>query len=219
MKKLIFTAITASFLVGCANYSTDRIENNVAIAESGADGVCMQAIHDAAVNLEIANEVLAGSDGGNLSKSDYQRGMAASEAAVISRALFEDSCTVRAEALAEGLSAVYLRTLSMPGVTFKIESSVLNDESKPILEAMASRLVKENARVEVAGHTSNTGSESYNLNLSQERAESVMAYLKSMGVPAGNMTARGYGMSEPVADNATAEGRHANMRVELRYMQ
>jgi hypothetical protein len=107
MKKLIFTAITASFLVGCANYSADRIESNVAIAESGADGVCMRAIHNAAVNLEIANEVLAGSDGGNLSKSDYQRGMEASEAAVISRALFEDSCTVRAEALAEGLSAVY----------------------------------------------------------------------------------------------------------------
>ncbi len=89
----------------------------------------------------------------------------------------------------------------------------------PILEAMASRLVRENARVEVAGHTSNTGSESYNLNLSQERAESVMAYLKSMGVPAGNMTAKGYGMSEPVADNATQDGRNANKRVELRYLK
>jgi OOP family OmpA-OmpF porin len=105
----------------------------------------------------------------------------------------------------------------MPGVNFKSESAELTDEAKPILEAMASNLVRENARVEVAGHTSNTGSESYNLNLSQERAESVMKYLKSEGVPAGNMTARGYGMSEPVADNATQDGRNANKRVELRY--
>jgi outer membrane protein OmpA-like peptidoglycan-associated protein len=219
MKKLILTAITASFLVACTNYSADRIKSNTAIAESGSDGACAKAIHDTAVNLEIANEMIAVSEDGALGKSDYQRGMAASEAAVVSRAIMEDTCTVRAEALAEGLSALYMRTLSMPGVNFKSESAELTDEAKPILEAMASRLVRENARVEVAGHTSNTGSESYNLNLSQERAESVMAYLKSMGVPAGNMTAKGYGMSEPVADNATQDGRNANKRVELRYLK
>ena len=219
MKNIIFTVIASSFLVACANYSTDQIQSNVAIAESGADGACMQAIHDTAVNLEIANEMLEVADGGDLGKSDYQRGLAASEAAVISRAIFEDTCTVRSEVLAEGLSALYMRTLSMPGVNFKSESAELTDEAKPILEAMASRLVRENARVEVAGHTSSTGSESYNLNLSQKRAESVMAYLKSMGVPAGNMTARGYGMSEPVADNSTQEGRNANKRVELRYLK
>jgi outer membrane protein OmpA-like peptidoglycan-associated protein len=219
MKKLIFTALTASFLVGCTNYSADRIESNVAAAESGADGACIQAIHDAAINIEIANEMIAVSEDGALGKSDYQRGMAASEAAVKSRARFEETCTVRSEILAEGLSAVYMRTLSMPGVNFKSDSAELTDEAKPILEAMASRLVRENARVEVAGHTSNTGTEAYNLDLSQKRAESVVEYLKGMGVPAGNMTAKGYGMSEPVADNATQDGRNANKRVELRYLK
>ena len=138
MKNIIFTVITASFLVACANHSTDQIKSNVAIAESGADGACMQAIHDTAVNLEIANEMLDVADGGDLGKSDYQRGLAASEAAVISRAIFEDTCTVRSEVLAEGLSALYMRTLSMPGVNFKSESAELTDEAKPILEAMAS---------------------------------------------------------------------------------
>jgi outer membrane protein OmpA-like peptidoglycan-associated protein len=219
MKKLIFTAITASFLVACTNYSADRIKSNTAMAEAGADGACIQAIHDTAVNLEIANEMITVSEEGRLGKSDHQRGMAASEAAVKSRAIMEDTCTVRAEVLAEGLAALYLRTLQMPGVNFNQDSAELTTEAKPILEAMASNLVRENSRVEVAGHTSNTGSESYNLNLSQERAESVMAYLKSMGVPAGNMTAKGYGMSEPVADNATQDGRNANKRVELRYLK
>jgi len=219
MKNIVFTAFAASFLVACANHSADQIKSNVAMAESGADGACMQAIHDTAVNLEIANAILDEADGGGLSKSDYQRGMAASEAAVISRAIFEDTCTVRSEVLAEGLSAVYMRTLSLPGVNFKSESAELTDEAKPILEAIASRLVRENARVEVAGHTSNTGTESYNLELSQKRAESVMEYLKSLGVPAGNMVAKGYGMSEPVADNATQDGRNANKRVELRYLK
>lgn len=219
MKNIIFTFFATSFLVACANYSTDQIESNVATAESGADGACMKAIHDTAANLKIANAMLEEADGGDLGKSDYQRGMAASEAAVESRAIFEDTCTVRSEVLAEGLSALYMRTLSMPGVNFKSESAELTDEAKPILEAMASRLVRENARVEVAGHTSSTGSEAYNLDLSQKRAESVMEYLQSMGVPARNMTARGYGMSEPVADNATQEGRNANKRVELRYLK
>ncbi len=219
MKKLIFIAISASLLAACTNYSADGIKSNVMAAESGPDGACIQAIHDTAINLEVANEMIAVSEEGALGKSDYQRGMAASEAAVISRAQFDRACMVRSALLAEGLSALYQRTQSMPGVNFKSESAELTDEAKPILEAIASRLVRDNSRVEIAGHTSATGSKEYNLNLSQQRAEAVVGYLRSLGVPAGNMTAKGYGMSQPVADNATPEGRNANKRVELRYLE
>jgi outer membrane protein OmpA-like peptidoglycan-associated protein len=70
--------------------------------------------------------------------------------------------------------------------------------------------------VEVGGHTDSTGSRATNTRLSQARAESVMAYLVSKGVAAGQLAAKGFGPDEPVADNATREGRAQNRRVELK---
>lgn len=223
MKKVILTAaaLTSTLLVGCATPPQDinRMKSLVATAESGSDGACAMAIHDQATTLSHAKAMLAKSEAGGLSYQDYSDGMAAAEAAVLARAVFESACTVRSVALAEGLMAVYEQTQKMPGVNFQSGSAVLTAEAKPILEAVASRLVKQNARVEIAGHTSSTGGEAFNMKLSQERAEAVVEYLKSMGVPAENMTAKGYGMSQPVADNATQDGRNANKRVELRFLK
>jgi OOP family OmpA-OmpF porin len=69
--------------------------------------------------------------------------------------------------------------------------------------------------IEVRGHTDSTGSKPHNQVLSQRRAESVMRYLKAHGVT-NNMTAKGYGQEQPIASNATAEGRRQNRRVSLR---
>jgi OOP family OmpA-OmpF porin len=71
-------------------------------------------------------------------------------------------------------------------------------------------------RVEVAGHTDSRGNDSYNLKLSQRRAESVRDYLISMGIESSRLTARGYGESQPVATNSTEGGRAQNRRVVLR---
>jgi OOP family OmpA-OmpF porin len=68
--------------------------------------------------------------------------------------------------------------------------------------------------IEVRGYTDSTGSAAYNLKLSQRRAESVMQYLLSHGVT-NQMTAKGYGKENPIADNKTQEGRLANRRVTL----
>lgn len=222
MKKLIFTAVAASLLVGCASptpQDINRMKNNVAMAGSGADGACAIAIHEAAITLNVAQAMVDKADAGGLSYQEYTRGMEASEAAVAARAVYQEACTVRSMVLAKGLNAVYQQTLKMPGVNFQHDSAELTAEAKPILEAVASRLVKDNARVEIAGHTSNTGDQAHNLKLSQERAEAVVAYLKSMGVPEENMIAKGYGMKQPVADNSTQDGRNANKRVELRYLK
>jgi outer membrane protein OmpA-like peptidoglycan-associated protein len=221
MKKIIITSIAAAVLVGCATAPQDlnRMKNNVEMAGAGEDGVCVMAVHRAAVNIDIANEMLALAKTDGLNNDEYTRGMAASEAAVSARAVLQEACTVRSSILALGLSAVYAQTLKIPGINFEQDSAELTAEAKPILEAIASRLVKENTRVEIAGHTSNTGDEAHNLKLSQSRAEVVVAYLKSLGVPEANMVAKGYGMSQPVADNSTQDGRNANKRVELRYIK
>ncbi len=71
-------------------------------------------------------------------------------------------------------------------------------------------------RLEVGGHTDSQGSEGFNQSLSEGRAKAVLAALAEAGVPVGNMTARGYGESEPVASNETDSGREQNRRIEFR---
>jgi OOP family OmpA-OmpF porin len=71
-------------------------------------------------------------------------------------------------------------------------------------------------QVAVAGYTDSTGSASYNMRLSQRRAESVLQYLKSQGLRSQNFAAQGFGASNPVAPNSTNAGRAKNRRVEVR---
>jgi outer membrane protein OmpA-like peptidoglycan-associated protein len=69
--------------------------------------------------------------------------------------------------------------------------------------------------ITVEGHTDNVGSEEYNLKLSEKRAKSVLDFLVREGVTAERMELKGYGMSQPVASNETAQGRQQNRRVDL----
>jgi OOP family OmpA-OmpF porin len=69
--------------------------------------------------------------------------------------------------------------------------------------------------VRVEGHTDSQGSESYNQALSERRANTVLNYLVSNGIDGDRLSASGFGENSPVADNATAEGRARNRRVDL----
>jgi outer membrane protein OmpA-like peptidoglycan-associated protein len=102
------------------------------------------------------------------------------------------------------------------GVTFEPGRAVLQLESFTVLNIVAQSLVANpTIRIEIAGYTDGTGSAATNLRLSQARAEVVRAYLVSKGVAPTRMVARGYGASNPIAVNTTAEGRAQNRRVEL----
>ncbi|MDR0711652.1 MAG: OmpA family protein [Prevotellaceae bacterium] len=74
-------------------------------------------------------------------------------------------------------------------------------------------------RIEVSGHTDNVGSAEFNYKLSQERAKVVVDYLIKSGIRADRLTYVGYGFDQPVASNATAEGRMANRRTEFKVLQ
>ncbi len=103
------------------------------------------------------------------------------------------------------------------GVTFEIGRSALKPDSYTILDIVAASLVANpDIKIEIAGHTDNTGSAATNTRLSQARAEAVRAYLASKGVAPDRMIARGYGPTQPVAPNTTPAGRAQNRRVELR---
>ncbi len=107
--------------------------------------------------------------------------------------------------------------LVLEGVVFENDSATLAPQSAATLDSVAASLrAWTEVRVEVEGHTDSKGSESYNLKLSQRRAESVRDYLAAHGVDASRLEAKGYGESEPIADNKTEDGRAHNRRVELK---
>jgi outer membrane protein OmpA-like peptidoglycan-associated protein len=70
-------------------------------------------------------------------------------------------------------------------------------------------------RLEVEGYTDNVGGDDYNQQLSEQRGESVRGYLMDQGMAAGSVTSKGFGKTQPVASNETADGRQQNRRVEL----
>ena len=108
-------------------------------------------------------------------------------------------------------------TLNMPGnVTFATDSSDLSPAFFDVLTSVGKVLGKyEQTVVEVAGHTDNTGTESYNQALSERRASSVAQYLRTHGVDSRRIIEVGMGELRPVAENSTESGRQANRRVEI----
>lgn len=107
--------------------------------------------------------------------------------------------------------------IELPEILFDHNSSRLGRLSREVLTEIA-RILKKHPekRVLIRGHTDNTGSDEYNLNLSRRRAESVTRYLIRVGnLPPEVLSYEGYGSKHPIADNSTPLGRQKNRRVEL----
>lgn len=101
-------------------------------------------------------------------------------------------------------------------VLFEFNSAELTGDAQAVLDQVANRLTGASlVSVRVVGHTDSVGSDAYNQGLSERRAQSVVSYLSSHGVPAEKLSAAGQGESQPAADNSTDAGRAQNRRVEL----
>ncbi|MEM9172949.1 MAG: OmpA family protein, partial [Pseudomonadota bacterium] len=110
--------------------------------------------------------------------------------------------------------------IELPGVNFATNSDELLGGSEQVLRDAAATLQKNNDLiVEIAGHTDSDGAAEYNASLSERRARSVRNFLVENGANGANLTVRGYGEAQPIADNSTVEGKAANRRVELRLLQ
>jgi len=106
-------------------------------------------------------------------------------------------------------------TLSRSGL-FAADKSTLLPEAKTRLGQVATALLEtKERRLAIEGYTDSRGSDAYNLDLSQRRADAVRAYLISNGYPPDLIVAHGAGKAMPIADNATSEGRANNRRVEI----
>jgi len=102
------------------------------------------------------------------------------------------------------------------GIHFDSDSAKLKPDSTPALEAVLGLINNHlGSRWIIAGHTDNQGNSAHNQVLSQNRAASVIAWLKAHGVDSSRLAPQGFGAIQPVADNATANGRALNRRVEI----
>jgi len=108
------------------------------------------------------------------------------------------------------------KKLVLRGVNFDFDKATLQPAGVPILQE-AAKILNDNpgVSVEVQGYTDSIGTDAYNLRLSQRRANTVKNFLVKQGVSSSRLTTKGYGESNPVASNETAEGRAQNRRVEL----
>jgi OOP family OmpA-OmpF porin len=99
---------------------------------------------------------------------------------------------------------------------FDFDSSSIKPEGQALLDEVAV-ILENNPEItgELRGHTDSTGSEEYNLQLSEKRAKAVEEYLENKGIDPSRLTSVGYGERQPIESNETPEGREENRRVEL----
>jgi outer membrane protein OmpA-like peptidoglycan-associated protein len=106
--------------------------------------------------------------------------------------------------------------VNMSDVLFDFNKYTLKPEAREKLAKVSGILLANpNLKLQVEGYTDNIGSDDYNQKLSEERAGTVRDFLVSQSVSNANISAAGYGKSNPVADNSTNSGRAQNRRVEL----
>lgn len=209
MKKYISMFVCAAVLIsGCGLTKT----GSGTLLGSGAGAVLGTAVgaligHDAksaAIGAAIGTAIGAGTGAAIGKKMDKK----AEELAALENAQVE---TVTDK---NGLDAIKVTFAS--GILFPLNGVKLSASSKKELAAFADKMKDmTETDITVYGHTDNTGSAEVNDRISTQRAEAVASYLQSCGIAAPRMTTQGLSYNSPVADNATAEGRAQNRRVEI----
>jgi OOP family OmpA-OmpF porin len=174
-------------------------------ATTAADGTC--ALRDVPAGLVSVNAGAVGYDGA-VQLLDLPAGHHGTANFELKR--HKESITdLKRQIQQNGTVAIY-------GIHFDTASAKLRPDSLPSLNQIL-QLVKSSpgARWTIAGHTDNQGGADYNLKLSLARAHSVVTWLTEHGASGGTLTAKGYGLTRPLADNATESGRALNRRVEV----
>jgi outer membrane protein OmpA-like peptidoglycan-associated protein len=174
-------------------------------ASTDASGKCQ--LSGLPAGLVVATAVAPGYDA-NTAAADIVAGQSGNGEIQLHR--HEEGTSALEKAIAQtGSAAVY-------GIHFDSDSAKLRPDSTPALEAVLGLINNHpGSRWVIAGHTDNQGDEAHNQGLSQNRSASVIAWLKAHGIDASRLASQGFGASRPVADNASANGRALNRRVEI----
>ena len=109
--------------------------------------------------------------------------------------------------------------MSEAEIGFEPSKSTIAGDPDPTLERLAAVMVEcADYQLEAGGHTDSQGSEAFNADLSRGRARALVAAMQDVGINVSNMTSRGYGEGQPIANNDTEEGREENRRIEFRLL-
>ncbi len=211
LKKSIAVALVAGLTAGCVT-STDPYTGQQKISNT-AGGAALGALAGAGVGL------LAGGD--DRRNALIGAGIGALAGGAVGSYMDQQEAQLRGQLQGTGVSVTrqgdYI-ILNMPSnITFATDSSTIQPAFYGTLNSVALVLQKYNRTlVDVFGHTDSTGDDNYNLQLSQRRAGAVANYLTSQGVNGQRFAVIGEGETQPIASNATPEGRAQNRRVEIR---
>jgi outer membrane protein OmpA-like peptidoglycan-associated protein len=204
MKKTFTLFLVLSFVLmgmGCAEWS--RTQKGAAIG-AGAGGALGALIGHKAGSTAVG--VLLGAVIGGAAGA-YIGNYMDKQAAEIER----DIEGARVERVGEGIKITF-----SSGIMFDVDKTFLKDQYKGEIRELATILNKyEDTNILLEGHTDSTGSEAYNLDLSNRRAQAVADYLATQNVNPARFSITGYGESQPIASNETSEGRAQNRRVEV----
>jgi len=205
-------AVFAVFVSGCETLDPYTRESETSKATKGA---LIGAAAGAVVGLISGDDAVE-----RRQRALIGAGVGALTGGAIGVYMDKQEAKLRAELEGTGVSVARIGdniTLNMPGnITFATNSSDLSPAFFDVLNSVGKVLGEyDKTVVEVAGHTDNTGSDSYNQSLSERRAASVATYLQGRNVMAQRLITVGMGEARPIADNSTADGRQANRRVEI----
>lgn len=207
MKKLALITLVSTVLVACATDDPNQKAKTGAAIGAAAGAIVGYAVDDGAggVLAGAAVGALAGAGVGHYMDKQTQE---------MEAALAEEQA--RHELEVKKLQDDSLKIDISSEVSFDFDSAALKPAFVPTLNKVAEILQRyPKTIIHVVGHTDSVGSESYNMQLSQRRAQSVVDYFVGHGVPSERLIAVGRGESEPRATNDTDEGRQLNRRVEI----
>ncbi|TRW95773.1 OmpA family protein [Paracoccus sp. M683] len=211
--RTIALAATAS-LIGLAGCTTDPYGNQTQMSRTQQGA--------------IAGAVIGGVLGATRDSDKNSQGKDAIKGAIVGAAagaVAGNIMDAQAAALQQSVSnpniriinhGSYLQVIMPEGILFATDSAAVSGPAQNDLYAVARNLNQyPNSRVEVVGHTDNTGRSAYNQDLSQRRAQSVAGILTAAGVNGNRVVAVGRGETQPIASNDTVQGRASNRRVEI----
>lgn len=207
---LALITVIALALAGCQTYDPYTGEQKTAKSTVGT-GV-------GAIGGALAGAILGGGKRKNVL---IGAGLGALSGAAAGNYMDHQEAQLRSKLQGTGVSVSRVGdsvVLHMPSnITFATDSSNIASDFYPVLDSVA-LVINEYKKtyVDVIGHTDSTGSDDYNQQLSEARANSVAHYLKSRQVLPQRILTKGMGETAPIASNSTAEGRAENRRVEIR---
>jgi outer membrane protein OmpA-like peptidoglycan-associated protein len=208
------TALTVSGALVATSACTTNPETGNRVISKTAIGAALGT-----VGGYLAGDVLGGRN--DRTAKILGAGIGAIGGAAVGRYMDQQEAALRRDTAGTGVDVIRQGddiVLRMPsGITFDVNRYDVKPQFQSTLNEVASTLgTYQQTYIDVLGHTDSTGTDALNQTLSERRAQAVASYLSSRGVNPARMATRGFGETQPIADNATQYGRAQNRRVEIK---